>query len=360
MTIFGCRWVRPNAARVLLLGSLLASVPAARAEEGSTARIYRTREEQREVGTERRITSWLAASGLAEIEWLGEFLALDGDDLQARQASGSLQLALIATPLAYASGEVILEYDTDTDRIEVDEASASIEWDPVELELGRQFLPFGVYFSRFVSGPLLEFGETRGDGITISYARGDRWDLSLSGYHGRAHHRDDNSGRWDWSAALETFPWDTLALGLSYQSDLADSEAELLADQDNRYARAVAGASAYVSWLGERFDMSAEVLAATRSFRELEDDRNRPWAWNTEFAYAIRSDLEVALRLEGSQELEDAPGFRTGIAWTWRIAPQASMTVEYLHGFYEGALATRDERPLQTSDRLAAILSVAF
>ncbi len=344
----------------MILSGLLASVPTARAEEGTTARVYRTREEQREVGTERQITSWLTASGLAEAEWHGELLALEGDDVQARHASGSLQLALVATPLAFASGEIILEYDTDSDRIVVDEAIAIIEFDPVEVELGRHFLPFGVYFSRFVSGPLLEFGETRGDGITISYAYGDRWDLSLSGYHGRAHHRDDHSGHWDWSAALETFPWDTLALGLSYQSDLADSEAELLADDDNRYARAVPGASAYASWLGERFDMSAEVLAATRSFRELEADRNQPWAWNTEFAYLIRPGLEVALRLEGSQGLEDAPELQTGIAWTWRVAAQASITVEYLLGRYDGALATHDERPLQTSDRLAAQLSVAF
>ena len=35
-----------------------------------TLRLYRTREEQREVGLKRRITPWLSASGLAEVEVL--------------------------------------------------------------------------------------------------------------------------------------------------------------------------------------------------------------------------------------------------------------------------------------------------
>jgi hypothetical protein len=67
--------------------------------------------------------------------------------------------------------------------------------DPWELSLGKQYTPFGVYFSSFVSGPLLEFGETQADAVaTLAYGPSDKPDILLTAYHGRARKQGKNSG----------------------------------------------------------------------------------------------------------------------------------------------------------------------
>jgi len=88
--------------------------------ESPSIRFYRTREEQREAGLQRRITPWLTISGLAEGEVLYEdFDTKEGKaDDSGRDDSASLQLGFIVSPFEFANVEVILEYDTDKDKVE--------------------------------------------------------------------------------------------------------------------------------------------------------------------------------------------------------------------------------------------------
>ena len=108
--------------------------------------------------------------------------------------------------------------------------------------------------------------------------------------------------------------------------------------------------------------MTLEALAATGSFEELGSDRNKPWAWNAELVHAVPgSNFEIAFRIEGSRELEDEPKYQFGPAITWRTGKYASLTLEYLHGEFEGELATteNDDR-YDHVDRVGGILSIAF
>jgi len=347
----------------LLLWLLAASPPAAAVDGEAGARLYRTREEQREVGSSRPITRWLMASGLIELEWLDEHLAsrTDAAGVDARSSDISVQLGLTASPLAYATAEVILEYDTEVDGMRLDEAVLSVEAGAFELELGRLYLPFGVYFSRLASGPVLEFAETRDTAGKLSYGPDDRFDLSLSVYRGRARERGPDPKRWDWTVALEVLAWGGLAVGGSYQSDLADALSRPLADHADRYERRVPAFSAYLSWLGERVDFSVEALAATRSLRELQVDRDQPLAWNGEVAYLASPRLELALRIEGSRELPGEPRYRAGAGVTWRAGRTSSVTLEYLHGWFDDDLAPDDEEQAYThSDVFGVLVSVAF
>jgi hypothetical protein len=352
------------------LGGILPSPAAAAAPDeealGDTAtlRLYRTREEQREVGLKRRITPWLTASGLAEAEVLYQDLdAKQGrSDDTGRDTSAAVQLGLVATPWNFSKGELILEYDSDADRLQADEALLALETGAWELALGKQYLPFGVYFSNFVSGPLVEFGETRArEAAILAYGPSDDVDLSLFAYRGRARSEGNNAGRWDWGLAAEFWLDQAWSFGLSYQSDLADADSRLLEDDNDRYQRQVSGVSAYLLWAGDQFELTLEGLAATGSFQELDNDRDRPRAWNAELAYIGYSSFDIALRLEGSRELEDQPRYQFGPAATWRMGRRASLTVEYLHGEYSGDLATNaEDQPYDHVDRIGATLSLAF
>lgn len=333
---------------------------AASAEAG--ARLYTTPQERREAGRERRLAPWLSMASLAEVEWVQQRFALDGGGQdRSRDGSAGVQLGFTATPLEWTKAELILQYDTDIDKLEVDEATAAAEYGPWELTLGKQFLPFGVFFSHFVSGPILEFGETRQSAGTLAWGPGEEIDLSLSLYRGSARKVNAGSNRLDWTLALESWPTQSLSVGASILSDLADSDDRLLSDERDRFERKVPAASIYLAWVGDAYELTVEALGATRSFQELDRDRNRPMAWNLEFAHFPHPSFDWALRLEGSRELEDAPRLQGGVAVTFRVRREAALTLEVLHGRFKDALATDDEdNPYQSLTQLGALLSIAF
>jgi hypothetical protein len=334
-------------------------------DNSRTSRLYRTREEQRDAGLQRKITPWLTVSGLAEGEVQYEdFDTKEGTaDDSGRDDSASLQTGLILSPVDFASAEAILEYDTDNDKVEADEAFLSFEISPWELTLGKQYTPLGVYFSNFATGPILEFGETRAKEVaTLAYGPSDDFDIFFTAYRGRARKQGKNSGEWNWALGTEFWLNDAWSFGLSYQSDLADSDSRLLEDDNDRYTRQVAAVSGYILWAVDWFEFTLEALSATGSFKELDSDRNKPWAWNAELVHFYPgTNFEIAFRIEGSQELEDEPGYQFGPAITWRTGKNASITLEYLHGEFRDELATTEnDDPYDHVDRVGAKLSVAF
>jgi len=341
------------------------TVVGAASASSPTTRLYRTREEQREAGLQTDITDWLAVSGLAEAELSHdrfEIVRGQGDE-RLRDEAISLQFGALVDLFGLAEAELILEYEGDTGRAFVEEAFVTLEHESWEVSAGRQYTPFGVFFSNFVSGPVLEFGETRSDeALTVSYGPSDALDLSATLYRGLAKRRGRDGGQWDWALAAEARLGSAWSAGVSYQSDLADADGWLLEDAGHRYADPVGGASAYVLYSPGPYEASFELLGATQSFAELDADRDRPLAWNAELVWPLpQRRLDLSLRVEGSEELEDEPRWRYGIAATWRIGRQASLTLEYLRAEFEGGLATNDDdKAYDHMDRFGGLLSVEF
>ncbi len=341
--------------------SSVASPPLADVSE--SARLYLTNEERRKVGRQYPLTSWLTAAALVELELQSQNYRLAEDNAEDRPSdrSTSVQVDLVATPWQNVKAEVVLEYDPAVGRIVADEAFLGVEVVDWEIEAGRLYTPLGIYISHFASGPLLEFAESRADGLMLSYTPSDRLEFKLMGYRGEARPADDGSEKLDWAASIEARLERGWLLGLSYQSDLADSREALLEDFDSRYLKRVGAAGGYAVWTTADVDLTFEVMEALRPFDELEDDRNQPVAWNVEFAHFVHPRFDWALRWEGSRELVDAPERRVGLALTWRPVEQASLTVEYLYGWFSGSLATNDEdEPYERAYQIGAKLSVAF
>lgn len=349
---------------MLLLGLFMsASAGAESVDTEDSVRLYSTPSEQREAGLKHRLTSWLTVGGLAELEWQAEKTGFSNRHSSRTDSdnAASVQLSATATPWPFAKGELVLNYDTDIDRIEADEAIASLEYDAWELAYGRQYLPFGVYFSHFASGPLLEFGETRDLAATLSYDLHDQMDLSASVYRGQGRKTDDSGSNIDWTLAVEGWLNESVSLGASYQSDLADADSDLLEDTGQRYSRRVPGLSGHLMWTSDHFEVTAEFAGAMRAFRELETDRNQPLAWNIELANFLSPHIDWALRLEGSRELEDQPRLRYGVSVSFRAGRYGSLTLDYLHSRFKHNFAQDDDdNPISHTNEVAAQLSIGF
>jgi len=326
-------------------------------------RVYRTPEERREAGLKYQLKPWLLVSGLAEAEWVGERFKSRKKTQHTRQqdGSGDLQLGLTAIPEKYLKAELILDYDTDTKRLDSDELTAELATDSWELTFGKLYLPFGEFYSNFITGPALEFGETRDWGAVLTYGPNDLLDISAFTYRGNASKSASNGRSADWGLAFESSAAEYGTVGFSYLSDLADSQARLLQSTNDRYKTRVPGWSAYGVLGTDKWEITMEILAALRSFSELERDRNKPLAWNLEFAHFNDNYFEWALRIEGSHELEDAPELQVGTAFTWRIIQHTSFSLEYLHGKFKRDLAEDGRgKTIMNRDQLGIQISVEF
>ena len=152
-----------------------------------------------------------------------------------------------------------------------------------------------------------------------------------------------------------------LPLGISYQSDLADADSRLLSETNNQHIRAVPAFSGWLTWSAGATDLSVEVVSATRHFREFDRSYDRPLAWNVEVARQLNRRFELAMRVEGSEELEGEPALQYGAALTWRVTEQASVTAEYLRGeFYAPPESDDNDIIFDTSQRFGVIVSVSF
>ena len=332
-------------------------------EESEGGRLYATRQERRDAGISHSLTDWITVSGLLELEHSTQkfLLAEAVNDSVRNNSSEVLQLTGEFKPLSWFKTELVYEYEANGDIHTLDEAFISVEADELELEVGKLYLPFGEYYSHFVSGPILEFAESRVQGAVISYAHNERFDLKSFVYQGRAKKPNSVNESIDWGVAASGVPHENLRITFAYISDLADSNEALLADEQNRYQRRVSALTgSFVLGLDE-IEISAEVVRPLSSFIELEPDRNAPFAWNLEAAFDVAESLEAALRVEGSDELEDEPKCQSGIAMTWRARPWATITGEYLLGLYRHDFAEDDnDRELRQVHTFGVQLSVAF
>lgn len=330
--------------------------------EDKIARLYTSREEKREAGVKHKISSWLVASGLTEFQWDWQRFSPDhiGGHDTFSSTSANVQGNFFITPLEWAKSEIIIEYDSDIDQLRIDEAEIAIEYNEWELAFGRLFLPFGNFISHFSNGPLIEFGETAANAVTLTYDSGSNMDLSVAAYRGKAR-KTGSDDRLDWSAAIEAWPTEDLSVGLSYLSDLAESDDRILASSGNRFSAKVPALSGYFLLVDENYEISLEALGALESFTELEDDRDQPWAFSLEFTHFLSPEFDWSFRLEGSQELEDEPELQLGIALNYRIFANVFMNVEVLHGYYKDSFAfSEDGDAYESVTTFGTLLSIGF
>jgi hypothetical protein len=351
--------------------------------EDRQAEIYHTLAEKKSAGLAEKITDRITISGLLEVEAVAadvEFRDRTSDaasDLTLATAQFGLGVKLTEA----ISGDIIFLFEEgafgndDTD-LEVDEAAINISLGSWSGRIGRQYLPFGVFHSHFISDPLtLELGETRETAILAGYTYGPAT-LSAYVFNGDAEKTRNEDHIRDWGASLVLAPTEGVGLGGSYLSDLADTDASLVLFEDplrgevNEFRRRVAGWSAFLVAERGKLGFSGEVLGATRRFADLDLDADgdgqgdKPLAWNLEASWSLLENVEMALRYEGSREFAGQPERQYGADVSWSPWQNTTLSLEYLRGEFDrafiGDLVSSTGSPADKRDLVTAQLAFEF
>jgi len=341
--------------------------------EERQAEIYHTLAEKKAAGLASSITDRITISGLLEVEAAASRVKFtDGStDAASDLALATAQIGLGVKLTETLSGDISLLYeegafgDDDTD-LEVDEAVINFAHGPWAARIGRQYLPFGVFHSHFISDPLtLELGETRETALLAGYTYGPAT-LSAFVFNGDAEKIGNEDHLRDWGASLVLTPAGGIEMGGSYLSDLADSDAELLSE----YRRWVGGWSAFAILERGPFGMAAEILGAANSFAntDLDADGNgkgdKPLAWNLEVSWAPVKQVELAARYEGSDEFAGQPERQYGVDVSWSPWDNTTLSLEYLRGEFDrrfaGDLVSGADSPADKRDLVTAQLAFEF
>ena len=334
-------------------------------QAGHQARIYRSPEERREAGIGYQLTDWLKIAGLFELEReeTDEHFQQGGTVKDKPRPTQNLQLGLDLSIGESLEAEVVIETEKEErSRTLVDEALISWELGDWGITVGRHYVPFGEYYSHFIVGPMLEFGETRGTALEVDVDLGEQFELGAYLLESDVNTRK-KSNHLDWGVAVEWLSEDeSIRLGASYLSDLGESEEGLLHDDfDDVYRRRVGAWSAYALLGWQHWEVTAEIVRATGSFAEFDRNANRPWAYNFELAYFPWHKAQLSLRYEAARELAEAADKAYGIALTWLPWERVSLAVEYLRAEYHPGAAEDDEgHSLNDSDTVAVQLVIEF
>ena len=344
----------------LLLADELEEVE--QAEEIKPAKFYSTPAERREAGMGRELTDWLTVSGLLEIETAHAWDSYRGGSSEDEQTDENLQLGFNITFTETVAAELVFEYEIETGVTLLDEGLISYESELLGASLGRFYVPFGEYFSSFVVGPMLEFGETRVNALSVDYSWEDRAEAFAYVFESEVDKAGENNDKPDWGLGLElSSADDTVKFGLNYISDIAESDEGFLDEFKSRYRSRVGGWNAYGIYGMDEAIITAEMVRAADKFDELEAQEDQPVAWNLELAWFPRPVYQIAVRLEHSDELADEPEWQYGVSVSWRLHRNINLVADYLYGDYKSGFVEDDKgNELRHRNLIAAQLAIEF
>ncbi len=338
-----------------------AEVPASNDQEMAPperVRIYRNPEERREAGLGKQITEWLKFGGVVELEKEWKKNIIKGkNDLENTDPELAIELGFEVDYHDWLEAEVLFAIEENGRRHyqELDEGLVGVNLDELGIKIGRLYVPFGAYFSHFVTGPLLEFGQTRGDAVLMDYTFTDSVELAAYMFNSKVDRRE-NHNEIDWGVNLEYVSKDeSIRMGVGYLSDLAESQDELLLDFNNNFLRRVPAWNAYVLIGMTSLEVTAEILRAAHTFKEFPKNANQPFAYNLELAYFPTQSIQVATRIEHSEELMDEPKWQYGISGTWALWENMTVSADYLYGRYKNKFVFDDFDNAQTAHHFIAL-----
>lgn len=296
------------------------------------------------------ITDRVSLSGLLEVEGAMSFEdMLNGDKTKSSDiALATVELAIEADVAEKVTASLILLWEEDSpgtgmEKFDVDEGVIIYEGDTFQLTAGRFYMPFGMFYSSFISDPLtLELGETQESGVAFQFQPTDISDLILSLANGNVSDSVNGSNVTDFGVAMFFHPIQTdeyhLDLGVQYYSDMADTDAEILggtAPSDT------VGAMAFnMEYTTPRWTFNFELVAAESKFpvafdNNMDGNGDQPAAWNFEASMPVSEKVSVAFKYEKSDEFMDFPKTRIGVAGSWELDNNVLFDLEYLYDTYD-------------------------
>jgi len=265
----------------------------------------------------------------------------------------------------HVNGSLFFLYEEDdTDPIEVDEGIITIDGAdvvPFYVDLGKMYIPFGMFESHFIRDPLtLELGETNESAVVGGF-RNDWLELSVGAFNGDIDETGDENHIDNYLASAcftlpETIVPDlNLTAGVSCISNIADSNnlqtvgtgvsAETIRNH-------IGGFNTFIiASILDKYFFNAEYLGAIDDFEpgELSFDGGqayRPEAWAIELACGVTDRINLGVCYEGSNDCGDfLPEKQFGGVVSYDLFKYTSVALEYLYGKYEN----KDTRHLMTT-----------
>ena len=307
---------------------------------------------------------YLSFHGLVELEvsYTGPDEGPDESDVSLATAEFGVEAHLNEQVGAHVT---FLYEEPEPAGLEVDEAVITLHC-PREyfglhpfVEGGKFYVPFGRFDTAFVSDPLtLELGETNHTALLIG-AGGPLVSLNLGAIRGRADLEEEKEGVIDTGVfSLDLHLLEGMDIGLSYLTDLAESDAELVGTGEVAgYTSDVPAVSAFFSYHWRGSALEFEYLSAVADFDEAlvggteSLTGRRPAAWNAEISWQGGERWLIAAKAEGADDFRDNEK-RYGAAGSVGILPRTVLALEYLYSDVETAG--------EDSHNLTAQLAVQF
>ncbi|RLC24059.1 MAG: hypothetical protein DRH21_06080 [Deltaproteobacteria bacterium] len=244
-------------------------------------------------------------------------------------------------------------FDVDQGIITIDGADVA----PLYVDLGKMYIPFGVFESHFIRDPLtLELGETNESAVVGGF-RNDLLELSVGAFNGdidetgEENHIDNYLASACFTLPETTVPDLNLTAGISGISNIADSDA-LQEEATATIKNHIGGFNTFIiASILDKYFFNAEYLGAIDDFKagELSFDggkSHRPEAWTIELACGVTDSLNLAVCYEGSNDCGDfLPEKQFGGCVSYGLFKDTSIALEYLYGKYEN----KDTRHLMTT-----------
>lgn len=298
-----------------------------------------------------------ATASTTEISGLLEAEYGSGDDFDGNSSSdivlATVELSIDSEISEWFSGHIVLLHEEDDTPLEVDQGF--ITWgnpflSSFSINIGQQYLPFGVFETNLVSDPLtLEIGETRESAIIFSYD-GDLYasfymfngDMNEAGGDNSVDSMGFNLG---YAYEGESLNFD---VGVSYISNIKDSDGlsgaiigyregvnETVPDsfpapeEVNEYVAGFGG-HLVLSWGSLTF--IGEVIAAMDNFEvdEITNAQRKPSATNLEFAYSITDNFGAAFAIQNTVDMAGyLPESRILLGLSYALDENTGLGFEY-------------------------------
>lgn len=318
--------------------------------------------ENRSGETFEELKEHVVISGAVEVEaaWSEDFEGSSNSDIALSTAT----LGVEASVVEWVAGTIVFDWDDEEDEVVIDEAYVSLGDTgtvPFGLQVGRFYLPLGVFSTSAVSDPLtLEAFETREEAVMARYSV-NGITMGLYVFNGDTN---ENTGD-DTIEHFGTFlnyilEHDDLALTthLGYLSSVVDSDT--LQDSLDLAAEYIGGLSAQASLEYRGITLTGEYITAIDDYEPLDGEAKKPGAFHLEVGYSMEIGLPVFAALSYSQT--DDLG---GILPETRLAPVIGVELpegltaklEYCHDtdYEESEGGTGEE-----SDTITILLSYEF
>jgi len=278
-------------------------------------------------------------SGLAEVE--ANFTQDAGFVAGTNESDivlATIELGIDANVSTDVSTHVLFLYEEDETDLGIDEGTMSVKLgETMSLTTGKKYVPFGSFDTHMISDPLtLELGETNETVVELGFESGAVAG-SVYAFNGDSLKTGEDETIAGFGANIGTnreLAGGELGLGLSYISNLADSDA--LQDLGPDVADTVPAIGFIATWSSGPMTVIGEYVGATTNFSAGDlatavTTDSQPTATNIEIAYEVGNGYTVAAGYQATTEAAFAglpeDGYMLSMATD--VAEGASLAVEY-------------------------------